>query len=157
MTYQYKCEVRAMDFFRLSMRQTYHSMAGMCNLVFTVAMILLAAKFWNQSNDILQVLMLLGCLLFPVVQPIAVYMKAKGQAAASPKGVELAFDDSGLVVTAGEAKERLGWSRLRVIKQPNMIIVFSDARHGYMLTNRVLGNEKDDFFSFAQSRIEHEK
>lgn len=146
-----------MDFFRLSMRQTYHSVAGMCNLVFTVAMILLAAKFWNQSNDILQVLMLLGCLLFPVVQPIAVYMKAKRQAAASPKGVELAFDDCGLVVTAGEAKESLGWDRLRVTEQPNMIIVFSDARHGYMLTNRVLGNEKDDFFSFAQSRIEHEK
>ena len=48
MEYQYKCRITAWDFFRLTMRQTYRSMAGMCNLVFTVAMILLTAKFWSQ-------------------------------------------------------------------------------------------------------------
>ena len=57
MEYQYKCRITAWDFFRLTMRQTYRSMAGMCNLVFTVAMILLTAKFWSQSGEVLQVLM----------------------------------------------------------------------------------------------------
>ena len=54
MEYQYKCRITAWDFFRLTMRQTYRSMAGMCNLVFTVAMILLTAKFWSQSGEVLQ-------------------------------------------------------------------------------------------------------
>ena len=75
MEYQYKCRITAWDFFRLTMRQTYRSMAGMCNLVFTVAMIVLAAKFWSQSGEILQVLMLIGCLLFPVIQPAAIMRK----------------------------------------------------------------------------------
>ena len=35
-----------------------------------------------------------------------------------------------------------------------MMIVFSDARHGYMLTNRVLGTQKDAFYAFAEARIE---
>ena len=82
MEYQYKCRITAWDFFRLTMRQTYRSMAGMCNLVFTVAMILLTAKFWSQSGEVLQVLMLIGCLLFPVIQPAAIYAKARRQAAA---------------------------------------------------------------------------
>ena len=60
MEYQYKCRITAWDFFRLTMRQTYRSMAGMCNLVFTVAMILLTAKFWSQSGEVLQVLMLIA-------------------------------------------------------------------------------------------------
>lgn len=47
------------------MRQTYRSMAGMCNLVFTVAMILLTAKFWSQSGKFLQVLMLIGMPTVP--------------------------------------------------------------------------------------------
>lgn len=81
MEYQYKCRITAWDFFRLTMRQTYRSMAGMCNLVFTVAMILLTAKFWSQSGEVLQVLMLIGCLLFPVIQPAAIYAKARRQAA----------------------------------------------------------------------------
>ena len=51
MEYQYKCRITAWDFFRLTMRQTYRSMAGMCNLVFTVAMIVLAAVGWGQDMD----------------------------------------------------------------------------------------------------------
>ena len=93
MEYQYKCRITAWDFFRLTMRQTYRSMAGMCNLVFTVAMILLTAKFWSQSGEVLQVLMLIGCLLFPVIQPAAIYAKARRQAAAVPQDVQLTFDE----------------------------------------------------------------
>ena len=50
--------------------------------------------------------------------------------------------------------ENIGWNKLRVAKQPGMMIVFSDARHGYMLTNRVLGTQKDAFYAFAEARIE---
>lgn len=136
------------------MRQTYLSMAGMCNLIFTVAMILLAAKFWNQSGDLLQVLMLFGCLLFPVIQPLSIYMRARTQARALPEDVKLSFDDRGLHVTVGAEHEDIRWKQLKVTRQPNMVIVFSDKRHGYMLTNRVLGKEKDAFFAYAKSKIE---
>jgi len=101
MEYQYKCRITAWDFFRLTMRQTYRSMAGMCNLVFTVAMIVLAAKFWSRSGEVLQVMMLIGCLLFPVIQPAAIYAKARRQAAAVPQDVRLTFDEKGLLVTTG--------------------------------------------------------
>ena len=154
MTYQFKSEVTAGDFWKLTMSRTYRSMAGVCNMVFTVAMILFTVKFFHTSNDLLQVLMLFGCLLFPVIQPIAIYLKAKGQARTMPKGVELAFDEKGLHVTMEEQHESIGWKQLRVAKQPGMLIVFSDARHGYMLTNRVLGAQKDAFYAFAEARIE---
>ena len=109
MEYQYKCRITAWDFFRLTMRQTYRSMAGMCNLVFTVAMILLTAKFWSQSGEVLQVLMLIG------------------------------------------------WNRLRVTKQPGMVLVLSGAGSGYMLTNRVLGADREAFWSFVQSKVEQNR
>ena len=79
MEYQYRCRITAWDFFRLTMRQTYRSMAGMCNLVFTVAMILLTAKFWSQSGEVLQVLMLIGCRrreTASAVEPAAGYKTA---------------------------------------------------------------------------------
>lgn len=154
MTYQFKSEVTAGDFWKLTMNRTYRSMAGVCNLIFTVAMILFTVKFFRTSNDLLQVLMLFGCLLFPVIQPIAIYLKAKGQVSAMPKGVELAFDEKGLHVTMDTQHENIGWNKLRVAKQPGMMIVFSDATHGYMLTNRVLGTQKDAFYAFAEARIE---
>lgn len=115
MEYQYKCRITAWDFFRLTMRQTYRSMAGMCNLVFTVAMILLTAKFWSQSGEVLQVLMLIGCLLFPVIQPAAIYAKARRQAAAVPQDVAY-LCEKGLLVTTGGERQHLPWNRLRVTK-----------------------------------------
>lgn len=154
MTYQYKSEVTALDFWKLTMHQTYCSVAGVCNMVFTVAMILLAVRFWEASNDIFQVLMLFGCLLFPVIQPIGVYMKAKARVKAMPEDVNLAFDDAGLHVTMGKEKQNIPWKNIRVTKQREMVIVFSDARHGYMLPNRVLGQEKDSFFAYAKAKIE---
>lgn len=123
-------------------------------MVFTVAMILLTVKFWETSNDILQVLMLFGCLLFPVIQPICIYMKAKARAKEMPKDVNLAFDETGLHVTMGKDKQDIPWKNIRVTKQREMLLVFSDARHGYMLTNRVLGTEKDSFFAYAKAKIE---
>lgn len=157
MTYEFKCEVTALDFWKLTMQQTYRSMAGVCNLIFTVAMILLTAKVWEQSGDVVQVLLLFACLLFPVFQPIAIYLKAKAQAKTMPKNVTLNFDGKGLHVTVGTEKEDIHWKQLRIRKQPGMLIVFSDSRHGYMLTNRVLGEEKNAFFAFAESKIEQEK
>lgn len=154
MTYQYKSEVTALDFWKLTMREAWCSVAGVCNMVFTIAMILLAVKFWETSNDILQVLMLFGCLLFPVIQPIGIYMKSKVRAREMPRDIALAFDDAGLHVTVGKEKQDIPWKNLRVTKRRAMLIVFSDARHGYMLTNRVLGNEKDSFFAYAKAKIE---
>ena len=45
MKYQFKNEVTALDFWRLVMRRTYRSTAGVCNLVFTVAMFVLVYRF----------------------------------------------------------------------------------------------------------------
>ena len=109
MTYQFKSEVTAGDFWKLTMSRTYRSVAGVCNMVFTVAMILFTAKFFRTSGDLMQMLMLFGCLLFPVIQPIAIYLKAKGQAKTMPKDVKLSFDDAGLHVTVGKEKESIGW------------------------------------------------
>ena len=145
MEYQYKCRITAWDFFRLTMRQTYRSMAGMCNLVFTVAMILLTAKFWSQAGEVLQVLMLIGCLLLPVIQ------------AAVPQDVRLTFDEKGLLVTTGGERQHLPWNRLRVTKQPGMVLVLSGAGSGYMLTNRVLGADREAFWSFVQSKVEQNR
>ena len=92
-------------------------------MVFTVAMILFTAKFFRTSGDLMQMLMLFGCLLFPVIQPIAIYLKAKGQAKTMPKDVELSFDDAGLHVTVGKEKESIGWKKLRVANEPGMMII----------------------------------
>ena len=73
MRYQYQSKVRAADFWALSMYRTYHSLVGVCNIVFGIAMILLTVRFWNQVGDVMQAVLFLACLLIPVIQPLGVY------------------------------------------------------------------------------------
>lgn len=157
MDYTFKSFVTPLDFFRLSMHRTYHSIIGVCNIVFTVAVILLTAHFWNRTNDFIEVLLFVGCILFPVLQPLAVYMKAKSQALLVPQDMILKFDDAGLHVTVKEKKETIRWEKIRgAVKEYKMIILFSDAKHGYILTDRMLGSKKEAFYEDIRRRIRQE-
>lgn len=158
MKYRYEIKVTPFDFFKLSMHRTYHSMVGVCNIIFTVAIILLTVKFWGKINDVLEALLFIGCLLFTVLQPIAVYVKAKAQVAGIPRGLILGVDDHGIHITVGGKKQDISFKKVKsIIKEYKMLIIFSDASHGYILTDKVLGKEKEEFYQYVKLKIEQKK
>ena len=138
----------------MAMVRTYRSPLGVVNIVFTVAMVLLTLRFWGQAPDMLRVLMIIGVILFPVIQPLAIYGKSVKQLEDMPRDMELSFDDSGVHVSTGGRREDISWKKIKnAIRRRDMIVVMSDDSHGYMLTNRVMGNDKDEFYSFLCSKI----
>ena len=154
MEYKYMCDVKASDLWKMAMVRTYKAAIGVVNIVFTVAMILLVFRFWKTAPDILRILMIFGCLVFPVIQPLATYGMCVKQLENMPRDMELKFDDVGVHVSTGGQSELIRWNKVRnAIKRDNMIVVMSDDSHGYMLTNRVLGNEKEEFYNFLCSKI----
>lgn len=158
MKYRFKNGVRPVDFWILSMHHTYHSTVGLCNIIFTAAMFALTYRYIGKVNDILEVLMVIGCVLFPILQPVFVFMRAKAQAAMLPENLELEFDDRGLLVTLGGQKQDIPWNKIvSATKEYNMVIIRSDAKHGYIISNKMLGNQRDEFWTFLQSKIEIKK
>lgn len=158
MRYKFKSEITAWDFWKLSMYHTYHSLAGVCNIVFTGAMVVLMIRFWNETDDLRRLVMIFGCLLFTVVQPLSVYTRSKKQLRGLPKDLEIEFDEAGLHVTTGGQNADIRWNKIRsIVKEYNMIAIFSDARHGYMIAYRTLGEQKEEFLAFLESRMEHKK
>ncbi len=154
MEYKYMCDVKASDIWKMAMKRTYKSAIGIVNIVFTAAMILLVIRFFSTAPDILRVLMIFGCLLFPVIQPLATYGMCVKQLENMPRDMSLTFNDEGMRVETGGQNEFIRWKRIaNAIKRSNMIVVMSDDSHGYMLTNRVLGNEKDEFYDFLCNKI----
>ena len=154
MEYKYMCDVKPVDIWKMAMIRTYKSPVGVVNIVFTVAMILLTLKFFGTSSDLLRILMIFGCLVFPVIQPLATYGMSVKQLEDLPKDMELTFNDKGVHVMAGDKSEDIKWNRIaNAIKRNNMIVVMSDDSHGYMFTNRVLGDQKEEFYNFLCSKI----
>ena len=153
MRYKFKCDITAMDCFRLSMYRIYHSMVGVCSIIFAVSFLAMTIHFWGE-NVLVNAAMALGCLLVPVIQPAGTYLRARKQAAQLPKNMELWFGDAGIYVQADGKTANVDWKKIsRAVKEPNMIIILESSGRGYMISDRVLGAEKEEFFTYLKARI----
>lgn len=155
MRYTYTYRTTARDLWQLSMYYIYGSLAGLCNIIFTVAALALGFSRWDQAQGLMRCLIVLGCCLFTVIQPLMIYVKAKKQTAGITQDTQVTIDDNGLHIRVGNDTSDLPWNSVkRISRKPAMIIVFSDTTHGFVFTNRVLGNEKEEFYRYAASKVE---
>ncbi len=155
MKYKFTYQITAFDLWQLSMYGIYGSMVGVCNIIFTVAMLLLAAKFWGDVNSFIKIIFIMAISLFTIIQPIAIYIRAKRQVAVLPHDLEIGFDDNGIYVKNENQNSELKWNTIKgVSKKPSMIVVHTTTKHGYILTNKVLGKQKEDFYNYVVSKIQ---
>ncbi len=136
------------------MRQMYRTLAGVCNIVFTCAMAGLMVAFWGQVAWWTQAAILLGCLWFPLIQPVIVYRKVTRQVASIPKEMVLDFSDKGMRVTCNGQTEQVAWKHIKgVTHNAHMLILMLDKGRGYILTNRVLGDQKESFYQYVEAQV----
>lgn len=155
MTYQYTYKTTAADLWQLSMYYTYGSRVGICNLIFTFAMIALGVSKWQEAPAFYRCLIVAGCLLFTVIQPSLIYVKAKQQAASIIGETQVGFDDGGMHVVFNGKRSSISWNKIKkVSKKPTMIVVFSDTTHGFVLTNRVLREDKAALYDYLAAKVE---
>lgn len=155
MKYKFTYQITAFDLWKLTMYGIYGSIIGVCNIIFTVAMLLLTAKFWGDVITIMKIFFIMVIGLFTVIQPTVVYLRAKRQVAAIPHDFEIGFDDNGIYVKIANQNSELKWNTINGIsKTPSMIVIHTTTQHGYILTNKVLGKQKEDFYNYVASKIQ---
>lgn len=154
MRFQYTYRTTAAELWQLSMYYTYGSMVGVCNIIFTVAVLALTVSRWSVSGAGFRALLVFGLCLFTVLQPLVVYLRAKRQAAGITQDTTASFSDAGIHIQVGEQFSDIKWSSIKKIsRKPTMIIIFSDTTHGFLFTDRVLGGEKEAFYQYITSKI----
>lgn len=127
----------------------YSSMAGMVNSIFIVAMVILTMKFWETSNLLIKILLLFGISLFTIIQPLLVYLRAKKQVSNLPDNMYIGFSKEGTHIKTGEEVSIIEWKKIIGInKMKTMIILYTNNREGYILTDKILGSDKDKFYQY---------
>lgn len=153
MKYKFIYKNTPLDFWQLSLYFMYGSIVGLCNVIFTLSMITLSIKIWDDVNPFVKILLLLACSLFPIIQPIGIYYRARRQAT-STKEIEIGFDDAGIHVKSGNEVSTLKWKNIKkVSKKPNIIVIYSTTTHGFLLTNKTLGSQREEFYNYIISKI----
>jgi len=143
------------DFWLLMIYNTYESLLGICNIVFTFAMVIVAIRFWNTTPDVVQTLLAVACVFFPIIQPILLYLKAKSIAENAPK-ISLIFHEDGIRIKSKNERADLTWDQMECVKRrPNMLILFLTKTNAFMLPNRVIGKERrgnQEFYHFISEK-----
>lgn len=156
MKFRFETKITAWDMWKLSMRHIYKSMVGLCNLIFAAAIIALTYRFWNEVEAFVKGLLVFCCVLFPIMQPLMIYMRGAKQVKALPQDMVLEIDNTGLHISGDNQQSHIPWSRVRgVIKEKGMLILAVDGGRGYMLTDRVLGTQKEAFSNFLETKVSH--
>ncbi|TWH77788.1 YcxB family protein [Sedimentibacter saalensis] len=154
MKYKFIYETKAFDLWKLSMYGVYGSMVGILNIIFTVAMVLLTTKFWGEVNIFIKILLVMAVSLFTIIQPAAVYMRAKSHVATVPYDMEIGFDDNGIYIKTKNENSELKWNTIKgVFKKQNMIVILTTNKHGFIIKDNMLGTEKEDFYKYVVSKI----
>lgn len=152
--FAFKYKTTAFDLWRLSMYGIYSSILGVCNLIFTVTMILLTFKFWEDASQVIRVILIFAICLFILIQPVAIYLKAEKQVLKLPGEIQIDFADAGVHVKIENQSSTLPWTSIKgITKRPGMLIIFSTAKHGFILNNKVLLGQKKPFYDYVVSKI----
>lgn len=158
MKFRFESKISTWDIWKLSMNNIYHSIVGVYNAIMAVAIILLTVKFWNDMGAFLRGTLVLCCILFPILQPLLIYRRAAKQVASLPKDMVIEINETGLHITGDAQKSHVSWNRVkRVILERGMIILAIESGKGYMLTDKVLGTQKDELINFLQTKIQNNK
>lgn len=153
MVFRFETNITVLDMWKLSMQNIYRSMVGVSNIILSVAIILLTIRFWGSMEPILRSIFVVCCILFPVMQPLMIWKRAAQQVATLPKDMVTEIDDTGIHISTEHQKDHVQWNRVRrIIKQKGVTILAIEGGRGYMLTDRILGEQKEAFLDYIESK-----
>lgn len=138
-------KLSAKDLWKFSMYHSNKGGLGMFNLIFSVVAIFLLITTWGDNTAVYRVLLVICALMFTVWQPFLLYLKAAKQAKtpAIVNAMRLSFSKEGVVVSQGEERLELEWENIaRVENVRDMIIVYMDRVHAYLLPDSITGEKK---------------
>lgn len=155
MKYNFKYQIKAVDLWQLTMYSVYRSFLGPINIIFTVAMILLTTKHFMTVTLILKIGMILGVLVFILIQPLLIYFNSWKKVQHLPRDIEMEMDDFGVHIYSDNQKADIKWKMVKDIAyKPTVLVLVTSNQHGYILSNRVLKSQKNEIYAYVKFMLE---
>ncbi len=154
MKFSFRYRIEPANLLVLSMINIYRSMMGMVNIVFTASMILLAVRFWAETGTAVRILISAGILLFPVFQPLMIFLRSRRIVGAMPREMAMDFDSRAMTISSGDQSSPVDYSDLKsVIKISGMLIIYTKAKQGFILNKQVLADKGAPLYDYLKKKV----
>jgi hypothetical protein len=117
-------------------------------------MILLAVRFWSDSSVGIRALISVGILLFPVFQPLMIYLRCRRIVGRMPGEMEISFDESGITTSANGKNSHVDFSEVKsLITIFNLMIIYTRSKQSFILSDRVMENKRESLYNFIKENV----
>ena len=154
MEFSFQYNIKPGNLWILSMMNIYRSFTGAVNIIFSVSMMLLAVRFWNDSNPVIRILLAAGIGLFPVIQPLLVLIRCRKIVKGMPQNMRMDFTGKEMIITSGTDNSHVDyWELKSVILIKNMIIIYTRKNQSFVLNENVLMGKGKSLYEFLSKQI----
>lgn len=150
--------INSRDMYDFLMKHFYSSFSGIFGVVISLGALLffflgLGKRDWFQLT-----LLLVLALLFTVVQPLQMRLKAAAQIKASPmfkEPLHFLFDEKGMTVSQGGETALLPWNEVRRIKESKRsIFVYVSSINANIIPKAQIGERLEELKQFMKSHVD---
>lgn len=153
MEFVFNYKVRPSNLMVLGLTNIYRSMAGFVNTIFTLSMVLVAYRFWPEAGAEIKLLIGTGILLFPVFQPVFIYLRGRRIVSQMPVNLEMAIDGNGISVRSDKSSSLIGFSELKsVVRVRGILIIYTRSKQSFILNKETLNGKEEELYSFLMER-----
>jgi hypothetical protein len=145
------------------MENYYRNWTAIVSIVFTLSILALAIAKWNATNGLGKAILIILLLVFPLFQPLFIYMTSIRDAQAVQVDTTLSFDTTGMEIKVQKHVQRIPWKSFvpdekgggMAIGRKSMLVVVPDQVHAYLLPNRVFRSdaEKKELLDFMIDQL----
>jgi len=159
-TIKFQIQMKTKDLWQFSMYHSYRGMMGLFAAVFTCAALYYVIGSWTALSGSQRTAMIFVALMFPVLQPLMLYWKARKQIRqpAMQSLIGLEFKEEGLSVTQLEQEALFPWDEIgRVEQKTTMLIIYMDRIHAYLLPKEVYVDRVQELSDFLHRQLPKER
>lgn len=163
MKYEYTYRNTPGDYWKFRMENYYRNWTAIVSIVFTLSILALAIARWNATNGLGKAILIILLLVFPLFQPLFIYMTSIRDAQAVQVDTTLSFDTTGMEIKVQKHVQRIPWKSFvpdekgggMAIGRKSMLVVVPDQVHAYLLPNRVFRSdaEKKELLDFMIDQL----
>ena len=163
MSYEYTYRNTPGDYWKFRMENYYRNWTALVSIVFTLSILALIIAKWNATNGLGKALMVIFLLVFPLFQPLYIYLISIRDAQALQVDTTLSFDETGMEIKVQKHLQRIAWKSFvpdekgggMAINRKSMLVVVPDQVHEYLIPNRVFESDakKKELFDFMTDQL----
>ena len=147
-------QLKVSEMYNFLMHHTYFSFMGYVGILISLCAWAAAIYTWGKMPLFNVVLLIMAGLMFTVIQPVMLYLKAKTQILKNPmfaKPIDYEFSNEGILISQGEDSNALKWNEVtKITSTSKSVLIYLAKTRAFIITKEALGSQFEEFKKIAK-------